>query len=536
MTPFAFKPWIYWLILGLAAVYVIGVLTSQFLVIPNLDWNAMRLTTAAALAHGYDIYPGLDAGPLLSSLYPPVSHLLYLPATLISRPSMALYGAGLINGFLIFVPFFVLLWKEFQHSPNRPLLVTMGMIVFATLISITPTTNLILYRIHVDAAAVGLGLAAIAALTHRSTYEHTKPLILSALFLSLSIWSKQTMVFLGAGILIYLALCHGTKAVRAYSIALSYTLLPMSLLFMVLFGFQDLYTFLVDLPARHTASHNAASILGSFWTSLWINFVPVAKWVVLTGVIGVLASYWPRIKEFTSQHEQRSIFKSVLRPIPQPLKTPSLVLLVICAIALTPISLFSLFRPGGALNGLHHHYFFIAAVCLLLLHLIDRKHVLALLLPLILIGPYIEKGPEWQKLSWRYDQAGIHIDALYRTLQDSNAQIYLPWHGFISLTADATLHNQADGINIRKLAGLPLSHDGINAFTPKAPDYIILPRGNVFPRSGRLTGADKNWLDFQKKTYPDYVALTPEQIRARNELRHLSPRVWTVFAQQASTP
>ena len=532
MTSLSLKPWIYWLILGLAVIYVGGVFISQFLVIPNLDWNAIRLTTAAALAHGYDIYPGLDNGPLLSSLYPPVSHLLYLPATLFSRPSIALYGAGLINGLLIFVPLFILIWKEFQHSPNRPLLVTTGMIVFATLISVTPSTNLILFRIHVDAAAVGLGLAAIAALTHKAIYDQAKPLVLSALLLSLAIWSKQTMIFLGCGILIYLALCHGSKALRAYSLALSYTFLPMSLLFIALFGLHELYTFLVDLPARHTAAQNSASILGGVWASLWVNFVPVAKWVVLTCVVGVLASYWPQLKEAINVREkQPNTLRSILRSTPQPLKPPSLILLLICTIALTPISLFSLFRPGGALNGLHHHYFLIAAACLLLLHLIDKKQTLFLLLPLILIGPFIEEGSEWQKLSGRVDQAGIHVDALYRTTRDSDAQIYLPWHGFVSLSTDNTLYNQADGINIRKLAGLPVSNDGINTFTPKAPDYIILPRGNVFPRSSRLTGADENWLAFQEKAYPDYTALNRQQIRTRNDLRHLSLRAWTVFAK-----
>src|SRR5207245_4082445 len=67
-------------------------------------WNAARLAPTFALAHGYRLYYGPNSGPVLDTIYGPVTALIYLPATLAHLPTDAVIIGSVVSSVLYFGP------------------------------------------------------------------------------------------------------------------------------------------------------------------------------------------------------------------------------------------------------------------------------------------------------------------------------------------------------------------------------------------------------------------------------------------------
>jgi hypothetical protein len=59
-------------------------------------WDEPRFALTLAISHGIPMYPPPDQGAQLPSVYLPVAPFLYLPATLATRPDVAMVIAGII--------------------------------------------------------------------------------------------------------------------------------------------------------------------------------------------------------------------------------------------------------------------------------------------------------------------------------------------------------------------------------------------------------------------------------------------------------
>jgi len=74
--------------LGAAVVAAIAVL-YHLAGVPDADMSASRVVPAVALARGFPLYAGPDAGPIIDFMYGPVAALAFLPAAFAATPSGA---------------------------------------------------------------------------------------------------------------------------------------------------------------------------------------------------------------------------------------------------------------------------------------------------------------------------------------------------------------------------------------------------------------------------------------------------------------
>ena len=88
------------LVVGLPTV----ALATLWLRVPDNPWNGARLAPTVALEYGYPLYCSREAGPILSTIYPPGNYFAFLPACVTSHPSAALLLAGALNMAYVCVP------------------------------------------------------------------------------------------------------------------------------------------------------------------------------------------------------------------------------------------------------------------------------------------------------------------------------------------------------------------------------------------------------------------------------------------------
>src|SRR4029077_9268295 len=74
---------------------------------PALDWNGALLTPTIALVHGYTLYYPRTSGPILSTVYGPLSWLAFLPAAAFTTPTTAVLCAAVLNISFVVLPLLV---------------------------------------------------------------------------------------------------------------------------------------------------------------------------------------------------------------------------------------------------------------------------------------------------------------------------------------------------------------------------------------------------------------------------------------------
>tara|TARA_Y100001934_G_scaffold86766_2_gene107776 strand:- start:1213 stop:1581 length:369 start_codon:yes stop_codon:yes gene_type:complete len=76
---------------------VFSLLVCNVIPTPGRDWNAARITPSVSLKHGYTLYYPQDKGPILNTLYAPMTTVLFLPSASAKDPTSAVLIAGAIN-------------------------------------------------------------------------------------------------------------------------------------------------------------------------------------------------------------------------------------------------------------------------------------------------------------------------------------------------------------------------------------------------------------------------------------------------------
>ena len=122
---------------------------------PACAWSGNRLTPAFAITHGLGLYHGPSSGPVTGMIYGPLMALIYLPATLASTPSGALFLGGIVSVVIFFVPILWLHIGRHRRDPKSLIVATTGFVCFV-LLSLESLPLRSGFAIHADAPAVGL--------------------------------------------------------------------------------------------------------------------------------------------------------------------------------------------------------------------------------------------------------------------------------------------------------------------------------------------------------------------------------------------
>ncbi|MCX6956898.1 MAG: hypothetical protein NTV51_32640, partial [Verrucomicrobia bacterium] len=192
---------------GLAAVILAFRFWTSFCFFPFTEWNDVRLAPTFMLWHGVNPYPALASGPITTWTYGPVGLLLNLPAVLGRDLTSALFIAGVLNLLLAIVPAVIAVFATPTRTPG-PSLVDRGWALLLCL-AVWPTDSL--HYTQSDNAAIAFGLLSCVLLLHARTGP-AKLRLGAALCAALALWSKQTVVGLIAGQVLWLGLTGGLRA------------------------------------------------------------------------------------------------------------------------------------------------------------------------------------------------------------------------------------------------------------------------------------------------------------------------------------
>ena len=238
--------------------------------------NASRLALTFSLVHGYQMYYGADSGPVLSTIYGPITALVYLPSTVASSPTAAILLASLIALICFFLP---ILWLFLAQATTRQAvlfrLYTFIGFCFFTLSSDSLASSA--FRIHADAPALGLSLAACTVLYCRENKDNWLTLLLSATFAILAIWTKQVTFPILFALPIYLLLTQGWKVTKNYILCLIVIGLVISSILLLVFNPELIWFNIIKVPAGNpwTSDNKMAALLGTMRISLQKSLAPL---------------------------------------------------------------------------------------------------------------------------------------------------------------------------------------------------------------------------------------------------------------------
>ncbi len=442
-------------LLPVALLSVFFIYFSRIGLMPHWDWNGARVVPSVALAAGYDLYYGPDHGPIMSTLYGPVKALCYLPAAWASTPTAAIMIAGTLNVGFILLPLGLIHLAGGRGRTRPPIAAWAGFLFAASAVLDLRATRYMATKVHVDAPAVGLGLLSCLVLMTAAERPGHRRLAVAAGLAVLAAWTKQVEAPLIAAQAVYLGVAYGRKtAVRflAWGGALG-TLV--SLVFVALYGFEEMFFNIVTVPARHPWQGSWSWLLLSLLelaiqSSAFLLIILLALRVISRRGCGVASS---------------------LRESPW-------TLLVVVALFLAPTSVVGRTIIGGDENSYYSLYYLLAAASLILAR-IDwtgspeiRRRFGAGVLYLLATGALC-LAPNYEIPRHLGQLRDNPQERAYEFARTHPGKAYFPWNPLSTLMAEGQLYHFDYNVYDRQLAGFKPSDAHFRAHIPPEMQYVL---------------------------------------------------------------
>jgi hypothetical protein len=414
-----------------------------------------RLAPTFALTHAYHVYYPPESGPVLSTLYGPVTALTYLPATLASTPT----GAILIGTLWAMTIFFATAFITVRGMAGRTWMKWWQLIALtAGVVWLIGPVERTAAHIHADAPALGCAaIAALFATRQRYTFAAWANVLLSALFAVLSVFAKQNMVPLLIALVVWFAICAGRKAVLLFAgasvifsglmIAIAVTLLGSP----AAFYFNCVYMPLHQ-PFDRTLLFAAINELTVI--SLALLLIPIMR---------ILQSW---------THFELNVGEFVVEQ-----KTP---LLILIGILMTPAAIMGRMKVGGNENSLGLALFFFVLAVLVEISALRAQNFAELLsaneiklwsLPLLIACIVSLLSAVYSTIKSRPPSP---IQQAFVYARQHPGKAYFPQFPLVHLMAEGKLYHFSWGLTDRRNAGVPVSATHYEANIPNAAGVIAV--------------------------------------------------------------
>lgn len=210
------------------------------------EWSAGRLAPAAAWLRGYELYYPSGEGPTLVQMYGPVSAMIYAPAAVMPRPTVAIIVGAFIGAFWFIAPAAYFLVRA--NPGYRVVFGLTGLAVFVLIASRQHLLSEAATAVTIDGPAFGLAVCAFAVLVGGSRDRPGMKGMLCGVLVALSTWTKLTFAPVGAAVLVYAFLVWEVRLAIRFAAAMCGACLIVSGLFLAWFGSEMLFQMIV-LPA-----------------------------------------------------------------------------------------------------------------------------------------------------------------------------------------------------------------------------------------------------------------------------------------------
>jgi hypothetical protein len=442
-------------LLALALLYAVYVARM-----PHLDWNAVRVLPSVALIRGWTLYFAPGEGPMTLGHYGPVKDLLYLPAGLASTPTGALAIGGTLNVLVILVPLWLMVSSAAAAGAPWPPRRLAGSVLAAAALLLVEPTRAIVARLHVDAPAVGLGLAACWALAGGGAPPRRRRLAAAAVLGVLAAWTKQVEAPLPLALIVYAAL-WGRRTAVTFLVYLAVAGAAVSLAFFAVFGFEEMWFNMIMRPARQPY------VGGGGWGMFGWSLIAAADVFIHSSPFLLLVLLAVRARGWAPAR-----LAAWLREAPW-------TIYLLAGFAVLPTSAVGRIIIGGKVNSFHAVAYFAAAAVTVVVRgeLTPSRPLLGARLlhwgaVLAVAAAMPQLGVPRELWTWRDNPQ----EQAYRYARAHPGTSYFPWNTLSTLLAEGRLYHFDYSVFDRGLAGYPLSDAHFRRYVPASPRYVIYHR------------------------------------------------------------
>ncbi len=443
-----------------------GASVGKIVAVTSDMWGACRLTPTIAMFHGYDLYYPQDSGPILNTIYGPVSWLLYSPAALARSPTGAVLIAASVTMVLATFPILLYIMKG-KWLDQRARLIGLGGFIFClgAILQVGATESMA-RGIQADASTLAFGILACLVATGGHGAPRLKRLSFAALLAILAVWAKQVEAPLALALMAYLGLCFGWKYLMRFTACFAVLGLFISAIFSMIFGYKELFLNLITIPSRHPWQ-------GATWNSLAIAFqemlgFSIAFLILLVLLIVILTFRSPRtpISFQRLQTWSRRDNSSVL---------------FLATLFMIPTSLLGAVKVGGYMNSYHSLYYFILAVSTMWTNTLvtpnfhtnnNRLKVPFYVFTAVCVILIVPSMARLYGLTHLRDNVA---EQAYKITIEHPEQVYFPWQPLSTLLAEGKLYHFEYGVLDRQLAGFQPSNEHFRFFLPSRLRYVMYP-------------------------------------------------------------
>lgn len=168
---------------------------------PSIIENDYRLAPTFAVFKGYKLYYGPQEGPVLSTIYGPITTLAYAPVLFSSTPMMAVRLATILSLAFLFAPM-VLFFSEGRRHLGLPIYAG-ALALAAALIFLSNPLSYSSVLVHADAPALAAACLACWFTGWKAVDAPKCSALLAGMAAALSMMAKQNMVPLVPALLIW---------------------------------------------------------------------------------------------------------------------------------------------------------------------------------------------------------------------------------------------------------------------------------------------------------------------------------------------
>lgn len=428
----------------LAAVFL---LKMQWSVYDDDNWE--RLQAVFALARGFPLYHSPDSGPVLVTIYGPVSMMIYSPSALVSSPMAAMRIAEAITMICFFLPSLILHFFTCRNTQQAPKTNDYRLFIFF-IFSFFPFISKPLrdaaFNVHVDAPTLGLAALACGLLYFYRERQGRMNLVLSAVFAVLAVWSKQTAVPLLIALPLYLMMTESVKAGVRYTLYLLAAGGVISGLFLWVFNPQNLIFNILVIPGHQELRGNVPKALADASVKFFIEGIAVISLALVSLVPFILK-------------------RKLSGPLAWIRSWPG-TLFVLVALFMAPLCILGKAKLGGSTNTFSYTYYFILlAGTLGLLEQAGNKIIRFLLniLGIVFICIYIPWSYKYILIEPKQQNAA---ETAYEYMKKHPGQIYFPRLGVLEIMANHKIYHASVALKDRRWAEMPLSQAHFDAYVP----------------------------------------------------------------------
>ena len=455
----------------LALLTTSGLVLNSILSAPFWSWNSTRLISSFALAYGYPLYHSMDEGPIVTSIYTPLSALVYLPATWFNTPTLAVIVGELIGVCFFFLP---ILWLHLAGNLNNIHRLLWSIAAFFCFFFITLNSSALNYSaftVHADAPALGLGAAACAVLYHRKHKKRLLPLLISATLAVLAVLTKQLALPLLIALPAYILLAEGRHSFFNYILCICAAIVAISIPILLSFDRQLMFLNIIVVPGSQP--WNPVPGIGGAFAKIFkfisaARDIPTLFLLPTTGVTFYLFYQFPVLIR--------------LKKLRLWVDANRWIILVSVGVCMIPTAVLGKIKVGGALNNYSFvGYFLTAAFTLILLELATgilpshqqspekivaskNSKLLICILVAILIIHYASSlrfiATNWRNLPNNPEQI------VYDYTKSHPGEVYFPWYSLATVMAERKLYHHPMGMQDREWANFSISDEHFRSHIP----------------------------------------------------------------------